>query len=220
MAPATNSNLFGRNRSQQGQALIEMALIGTIAVAALGFLIQIGLGLNYEQENDQNAFRRALLMAKCEGDEQEPSNWCNTRVPPGVSFSDESQATTMLRMRDRKLPNPSIGFGLVPSTLTMGSATATWGERLTFLDDSTDSQPRVVVRVNDFPDMLYRSGDFPHNQPIVRNIEKTTQMIGTLAQTDSTGSATDATTTENTTVTMNDGSEIPASSVQSGGYSW
>ncbi len=203
-----------RSRCQKGQALAEMALMGTLVIAALGFLIQLGLTLNFEQENDQNAFRHALMVAKCEGDEQEPPNWCNdpALVPPGVDNDEESQAVTVLRLRDRQIPNPSIGFGLVPSSLTVGSASATWGERLTFLDDSKDSEPRIVVHLNDSAERMFRSGDFADDEPVISQIAKSSDMTGTVSQDNVTGSTTDTTTIETTTVTMNDGSQVSSSS--------
>ena len=51
---------------RRGQALIEFAIVGSIALMALAFLIQIGLRMNYQQEMDQQTFRRAMKIAQSE----------------------------------------------------------------------------------------------------------------------------------------------------------
>ena len=154
-----------------GQALVELAIFGSLGLMALTFLIQMGLRLNYQQELQQQTFRRALLMAKCEGDGFKPLVECVKRVP-GVSDDEESQATVLNQFRDRQMPNPSLGFGIRPRTTTAASATVTWGERLTFLGDDRDSQPRLVVQLND-QRRSYRSEDVIESQPFVKEITKT-----------------------------------------------
>jgi len=122
--------------------------MGSIALLALAMLIQLGLRLNYQQQEEQNTFRHALLMAKCEGDEMdEPIVECVRRAER-VNDDDESQAVTINRFHDRQIPNPTLGFGLRPRTTITANAAAVWGERLTFLDDDRDSQPRIVVHLN------------------------------------------------------------------------
>ena len=88
-----------------GQALVELAIFGSLGLMALTFLIQMGLRLNYQQELQQQTFRRALLMAKCEGDGFKPLVECVKRVP-GVSDDEESQATVLNQFRDRQMPIP------------------------------------------------------------------------------------------------------------------
>ena len=50
-----------------GQALIEFAIMGSIALLAFTVLIQMGLRMNYQQEIQQDAFRNALRIAQNEG---------------------------------------------------------------------------------------------------------------------------------------------------------
>src|SRR3989338_365860 len=92
-----------------GQAMIELAIFGSFAILALGFLIQIGLRQNFQQEIEQTAFRRALIFAKSEGDE-------------------ESQSVQYSYFRNRRAPNPSDGFAVTPRSLTQGSSTLTLRE--------------------------------------------------------------------------------------------
>lgn len=183
-----------------GQALVELAIMGSLGLMALAFFIQIGLRLNYQQELQQQTFRRALLMAKCEGDEEEPIVECVTRAQ-GVNDDEESQATVLNHFRDRQMPNPLLGFGIRPRTTTSASATVTWGERLTFLADDRDSQPRLAVRLND-QQRSYRSEDLNENQPFVRRIEKELQTDE--AEVNQTGMVTSLSTqtTERTTLRL------------------
>ncbi len=188
--------------TSSGQALVELAIIGSISLLAMAFFIQVGLRMNYDQEITQNSFRRALLFAKCEGDEKEPTNWCSRRVPFEVNLGDESQAIAYNRFRNRRMPNPSVGFGVKPTTLISSRATVTWGERLTFLGNDSDSEPRVVVKLNDDPPRLLRSGDFRNPSAPFRSIEKRTDASGTVSQGTS-GSTLIAQTTETTTINLN-----------------
>lgn len=154
--------------SSSGQAFIEMAIFGSIALIAMGFLIQVGLGMNYQQELDENTFRRALLMAKCESSDHKPNNWCGS--VGSINGDGESQATVFTQLRDRQIPSPSLGYGIMPRSMVTSSATATWGQRLTFLDDSRDSEPRLVVKVNDRPAEMLRSSDIQDD--MIKNIDK------------------------------------------------
>ena len=143
-----------------GQALVEMAIIGGITLVAVGFLIQIGLRMSYQQEIEQQAFRQAL------------------RIAEGESNDRESQATSVMRFRDRHVPDPSQGVAITPRVSTQGGATVTWGRFLTFLADDHDSQPRIVVQVNDTR-RDFRSGDFDDGDdhaPFVKHIHKDFQM--------------------------------------------
>lgn len=119
--------------------MVEFAITGSLALVALALLIQVGLRANYQQEIDQQTFRRAQRIAQNEGDE-------------------ESQAIVLTHFRDRQVPNPSLGFVLTPRMSTQSNATVTWGEWLTFLAEDRDSQPRIEILVND-TQQTFRSED-------------------------------------------------------------
>ncbi len=123
----------------RGQALVEFAIIGSLALLALALLIQVGLRANYQQEIEQQNFRRAMQEAQKEDEE-------------------ESQAVSVYQVRDRQVPNPADGLGIMSRSRTEASSTVTWGEYLTFLDDGRESQPLTVVRLND-QEQRYRAED-------------------------------------------------------------
>jgi hypothetical protein len=122
-----------------GQALVEFAIFGSLALLALAFLIQIGLEINYQQEIDQGAFRRALVEGKEEGDY-------------------ESQNLTYIMVRERQMPDPSQPFAIMPRRRTEAASTVVWGERLAHLADEYESEPRTILDFNrtkvgaDFPE--------------------------------------------------------------------
>lgn len=166
----------------RGQALIEFAILGSLGLLALAFLIQIGLRANYQQEMEQHAFRRALAAAQAEGD-------------------TESQSIQVQAFRDRQVPNPSQGFAIMPRTLSSGAGTVTWGELLTLLDDARDSQPRIIVELNDAR-REFRSEDLKKDEPLIHFIHKTLDSQGTMTQ-DNAGSDLDTSTTETTDLEFN-----------------
>jgi len=145
-------------------------------------MIQIGLRMNYQQEIEQQTFRRALRVAKNEGDE-------------------ESQAIQYQHFRDRQVPNPSQGFAIMPRTTSQASASVTWGEWLTYLSDDRDSQPRIIVHLND-TQREFRSEDLKKDEPLVHRIDKTIASTGQIQQSNS-ASKLNTQTTEQTTMTLN-----------------
>lgn len=54
-----NNNYF----SQKGQALVELAVLGTILLFCLGMLVNFGLQANYQQEMEMKAFRLAMQQS-------------------------------------------------------------------------------------------------------------------------------------------------------------
>ena len=169
--------------SSRGQALVEFAVMGSLALLALAFMIQIGLRANYQQDISQQTFRRALSLAQQEGDDK------------------ESQSIQVQQFRDRQIPNPAQGFAIMPRTTTQGGATVTWGEALTFLDKERDSQPRIIVDLNGNA-QEFRSDDLAAGQPLVRHISKRLSSTGAITQNNAGGSL-ETTTTESTTMTLN-----------------
>jgi hypothetical protein len=166
----------------RGQALIEFAVIGSLALLALAFLMQIGLQMNYRQEIAQQTFRLAMQTAQSE-DEL------------------ESQAINYQQIRNRQVPDPRHGFAILPRAMTDAGATVTWGEWLTFLADDRDSQPRIVANL-DGQIKEYRSEDLIPDTPLIGAIDKTLSSTGAIHQ-DNEGSRLSTTTTEDTTVTFN-----------------
>ena len=101
--------------NQRGQALLELAIFGMVAIAALGFLIRVGMQMNYDQEIRMAAFRRALAAAAADN-----------------GTNQDALAVTYYYASDRQMPNPTDGLMTLPRTRTEASAFVEWGQRLTF----------------------------------------------------------------------------------------
>lgn len=182
-------------RAIKGQALVEFAIMGSLALLALAFMIQIGLRQNYQQEIQQQTFRQALS------------------AKPGVESDDdfERQAIQVQHFRDRQIPNPSQGFAVMSRTPTQGSAAVTWGDKLTYLSDDSDSRPKIIVRLNNSQtDIISDEGVIPEGQPLIKRIDKTLNSQGKISQISNTSSST-ATSTEQTTMTLSTGGTLSSS---------
>lgn len=171
--------------------MIEIAIFGSIALLALAFMIQIGLRQNFQQEIEQDAFRRALRVAQNEGDA-------------------ESQAIQYNYFRNRRIPNPADDFAITPRTLTQAGATVTWGEWLTYLADDRDSQPRIIVNLDDQSAPEFRSEDFASDKPLISKIQKQVDGASQIQQSN-TSSSLNAGSTESTTLTLSNDSTVSSS---------
>jgi len=89
-----------RRAGRRGQALVEVAVFGTIFLMIVGALISYGLRFDYNQRAQQQAFRRALKIA---------------------SDQDLGGGAYML-MEDRFIPDPTDPFGIGSSTPIMATA--------------------------------------------------------------------------------------------------
>ncbi len=183
---------------QRGQAMIEVAVMGSLALAALSLLIHMGLRMNYQQQIEQETFRQALGTAK---------------------NGDPVQAVVVYQFRNRIMPDPSFGLPIRPRIQTQASAAVTWHPRLTKLEEN-DRASLPLIRVElDGGGADYRSEDLiddgepDKKKPLIANIHKTTTATGDLHQeyvedpldpTNGTRrTVADVTTTENTTLTLN-----------------
>ena len=185
-----------RANGLNGQALVEFAVFGSLALLALVMMIQMGLGINFQQEVDQEAFRRAMSAAKDEGDL-------------------ESASTSFYMIRNRQMPDPSQPFAIMPRQRFESQAMIVWGERLANLADDKESEPRTIV---DMDKMRLASGSLPvyrssdlvdepggaedEKKPLISRINTTATSLGT-----SWGNPTDtglaSTTTSTVQMTLN-----------------
>jgi hypothetical protein len=145
--------------------MVELAIFGSLALLALAVLIQMGLRQNFQQDVEQDAFRRAQFVAQAEGDEE------------------ESQAVQYNFFRNRRIPNPSDGYAVTTRMLAQGSGTVTWGQWLTYIDGSRDGEPRIIVNLDDQGLVDARSSDFPDDQPLVSAVDKLVDGTSQIEQT-------------------------------------
>lgn len=138
--------------------MVEMAIFGAIALAALGFLIRTGMQMNFDQEIRMAAFRRAMAAARADN-----------------RSDQDSMGTVVHYVSDRRMPDPSDGLMSMPRVRTESSAYVEWGGKMTFANkpaanlDGTSvgglgvhTQPRVIIRTNDREFRELYLEDFPN----------------------------------------------------------
>lgn len=143
-----------RRSSRRGQSMVETAVFGAIAVAALGFLIRVGLRVNYDQEIRMGAFRRALHAAHADN-----------------GTDADAVATLYHYIAHRQLPDPEDGSAAMHRVRTAGDGFVVWGDRLTFAygdgdratPEGRNTQEAVIVR-SDYTQIELRAEDFPTDE--------------------------------------------------------
>ena len=190
--------------NNRGQAMLEFAVMASIGLMALAVLIQIGLRMNYQQEIDQQTFRRALRTAA-------NFDTANNRPP---------QAVTYIHIRDRQIPDPSDGFGMMPRVTTEATSTAVLGKFLTFLARDKDSHPRVVVNLNNKV-QEFNSDDLTGQGSLISKVDRTINSTGSI-QTTKANTTLRTNTTDNTTMTLNTKGQdaISSSLTSSTAFDW
>ncbi len=96
--------------NQKGQAILELATFGSIVLFCLALLVQFGIQMNYQQNMQMQAFRKALKLAY---------------YKQGMN----SQAT-LIMTKDKPVVNPSDRWGFADRTPISGSASLTWSNTL------------------------------------------------------------------------------------------
>lgn len=206
--------------NRRGQALLELAIFGMVAIAALGFLIRVGMQMNYDQEIRMAAFRRALAAAAAD----------NGTVQDAI-------AVTYHYASDRQMPNPGEGLMTLPRSRTEASAFVEWGDRLTFAHQDYEggdkeagraTHQKVIVRSNgaeqtfrqsDFPERVYDLWGGTSYKGLITKSETTNSSSGGFTQTDAGTSLSTATGTTSTTW-VNTGDDATVGSSIGGGGAW
>lgn len=135
-------------RRANGQALTEFGIMAGIVLAALAFLVRVGMKMNYDQEIRMASFRRAMAAAQADN-----------------GTDRDAMGTTVHYISHRRMPNPSDGFRLMPRNRTEASAFVEWGDRLSFAFEHRgnplgyQTQPKIVVR-SDGTEQEYRLSDW------------------------------------------------------------
>jgi len=96
------------NRS--GQAILELAIFGSLLLFVLALLVQYGLSLNYDQNLQMQTFRKALALAK--------------------ERAGTSQQVDITVVKDQAIPNPADQFGASETSPYIAQASAVWTNRL------------------------------------------------------------------------------------------
>lgn len=117
------------NKFRKAQALLELAIFGSLLIMLLGVLISYGLRYYFTQQAAQEAFRKELAEAALSVHDHYPSE------------------TSYLYLRDKHTPNPadSLGVGVVSPYMSVG--TVTRNSRLYETPDTPDELARARLDI-------------------------------------------------------------------------
>ncbi len=207
----------------RGQALLELAVFGMIAMAALGFLIRVGMQMNFDQEVRMAAFRRALAAASAD----------DARANPTHESAQDAVAVSYYYANDRQMPNPTDGYMSLSRSRSEASAFVEWGDRLTFAYEDPHSpnaghqtHQHIIVRSNN-KEQDFRQEDFPKSsgdnfafQGVVSHSELTNTSRATISQNAGGSSVASNSSTGSTIYVNTKGGETPVRSSVSGSANW
>lgn len=110
--------------SQRGQALLELAIFGTLMIMILGVIVNYGLNADYTQQALMESFRRASDLA----------------TEPGSS--------SVAVIRDRYIPNPNDPNAAGTAYPITASARVVKDFRMHETADTPDELPKLVLNIN------------------------------------------------------------------------
>lgn len=118
------------NPDKKAQALLELAIFGSILIMLLGVLVNYGLRYNYQQQAMQQAYRKALKSAAESVGDGKPA------------------AVTHVLIKDSHIPNPSNPLGLGSVMPISASASVTRNHKLQEVAITRDELPQITMDVN------------------------------------------------------------------------
>ncbi len=125
MASGTQGLQRDTAKERRGQALVEVAVFGTIFLMIVGALITYGLRFDYNQRAQQQAFRRALKIAS----------------------DRETGGGRYMLMEDRYIPDPTDPFGIGRSMPVVAAADV-------IRTDQLDARAGESADPNDLPTLV------------------------------------------------------------------
>ncbi len=128
-----------RSTSRAGQALVELAVFGSIMLMMLGTLLNYGLRNEFQQSEQMDAFRGALAATV-----EQVGNKRMKNVMP--TFQGSGSVTLI---HDRHIPDPSDTFGVGSVSPVSGSANVVRDHSLHFTADIPADLPRVRYFIKD-----------------------------------------------------------------------
>lgn len=116
----------------RGQALVELAILGSLLILLIGALINYGLNYDFQQQASMESFRAALGLA-------------SAPVPSEPAKSMGS--ATIALIKDRHIPNPSSPFATGSINPVSTSASVTRNFLLQETADTPDALPQLTLQV-------------------------------------------------------------------------
>ena len=131
--PARLSREPGRAHSAfSGQALVELAVFGSLLLVLIGYLVNNVLTSDYQQQSKAEAFRRGLAAAAATTDDVSPT------APTAIST---------LLVQDRHIPNPSDPFAIGSVAPMIGQAGVTRKYNLQNVPVLPQDLPRLAIQI-------------------------------------------------------------------------
>lgn len=112
---------------RSGQALVELAVFGTIFLMILGAMISYGLKYNLSQQAQMQAFRRALDM--------------------NANPLNNERSVSYMVIKDRHIPDPLEAFGIGTTAPVTAAASVTRNVRLDAQPEDWESLPTAVMDI-------------------------------------------------------------------------
>ena len=126
------NEVYRRNPAliKRGQAILELAIFGSLLIMLLGILLNYGLRYNAQQQVTQHAFRKALVKAY-------------DAPYPGKPIS-----TTEVMVNDLHIPDPGHAFGLGSVTPVSSSASLIRNPKMELTPDNSSEAPQIDININ------------------------------------------------------------------------
>lgn len=152
-----------RYKFQSGQALLELAIFGSLLIMLLGVLVNYGLHYNFQQKAIQDSFRKALWYAG-------RSIW---------SFWDQSVGvfpvqTDYSQINDKHIPDPRNPFGIGQIIPVTHTSTVTRDFQLQATPDREKGDKELPTKIYNIngKEILLTTAGFLGNHGIVKDIPK------------------------------------------------
>lgn len=111
---------------KKGQAILELAVFGSILIMLLGVLVNYGLRYNFQQQAMQQAFRRAL----------------------GIAADPNRGSAAYVLIKDRHIPDPAHPFTVGTFVPVSSSASVTRDYQMHYTADTEEELPVVHIDIN------------------------------------------------------------------------
>lgn len=146
---------YRRQGSLTGQALLELAIFGSILIMLLGIILNYGLRFNFEQKTQMSAFRKALEMS--------------------ANDATGNQGNLTL-VTDKHIPNPSNPFAVGSVMPFMSSANVVRNYKMQETADTPDELPQTTFQIQD-RQYTYKTAGF-RDETITSGLDKYKEIYG------------------------------------------
>ncbi len=148
----------------KGQAILELAIFGSILIMLLGILINYGLRYGFQQQVMQQAFRQALATAAVSMDPHTPVS------------------TSHIVVRDKHIPNPADTFAVGSVMPFSSGASIVRSYKLDETPDYEDELPQVIIDVQG-EKIPYKTAGFSYSFNVSEeSIDKYVEIYGNSIQ--------------------------------------